>query len=103
MDAIAWYEDNGGDRTHPVGGKTPNGFGLHDMVGNVWEWVQDWHGDYPGGLVTDPRGPGSGSFRVNRGGGWGLGTRTVRAPARSRSVPGYRHHRIGLRLLRTTP
>ena len=103
MDAIAWHDGNGGDRTHPVGGKTPNGFGLHDMVGNVWEWVQDWYGDYPGGLVTDPRGPGSGSFRVLRGGGWGLGARTVRAPARARLGPGVRDDFLGFRLLRTTP
>ena len=72
LDAIAWYGDNSGGHTQPVGQKVPNAWGLHDMLGNVYEWVADWSGDYPGGTVTDPlRGPGSGSFyRVLRGGGW---------------------------------
>ena len=82
LDGIAWYGGNGGVRyegghdcsgwdekqyssdrcgPHPVGGKAPNGLGLHDMLGNVWEWVQDRYGAYPGGAVTDPRGPSAGS------------------------------------------
>ena len=101
LGAIAWYEDNSGDHTHPVGQKAPNAWGLHDMLGNVWEWVGDWYGDYPGGEVTDPRGPASGSQRVNRGGGWYGIARYCRASDRDLNSPGHRGLRLGFRLLRT--
>jgi formylglycine-generating enzyme required for sulfatase activity len=66
----AWYDENSGNVTHAVGQKKPNAWGLYDMYGNVWEWVQDWggSGDYPSGHVTDPTGPSSGPSRVFRGG-----------------------------------
>jgi formylglycine-generating enzyme required for sulfatase activity len=67
----AWYRDNSGGTTHPVGQKLPNPWGLHDMHGNVWEWCQDWKGVYPGGSVIDPQGPSTGFDRVFGGGGWG--------------------------------
>ena len=101
LDGIAWYDGNSGERTHPVGRKAANAWGLHDMLGNVFEWVQDWHGDYPGGAVTDPGGPGSGSLRVGRGGSWSYIARTCRAPARHGVSPGVRYVTLGFRLLRT--
>ena len=67
----AWYGDNSNGETHSVGEKGANLWGLYDMHGNVWEWVQDWYGNYPEGPLTDPTGPESGSYRVVRGGSWG--------------------------------
>ncbi len=66
----AWYWDNSGGTTHPVGQKLPNPWGLHDMHGNVLEWCQDWFGEYPGGIALDPQGPSLGLGRVTRGGDW---------------------------------
>ena len=99
---IAWYDANSGGSTQPVGQKGANGWGLHDMLGNVWEWVGDWYGEYPSGAVTDPRGPSMGSRRVGRGGSWHSSARNVRAAFRYYSSPGYRYNaRIGFRLART--
>ncbi len=101
LDMIAWYSANSGRRTHPVGQKRPNAWGLHDMLGNVWEWTGDWYGAYPSGAVTDPGGSESGSLRVDRGGGWGGYAGSVRSASRRHRSPGFRGGFIGFRLVMT--
>ena len=121
LDGIAWYGGNSGVDyeggrdcsewrakqyessrcgPHPIGEKAPNRFALHDLLGNVQEWVQDWWGDYPGGSVTDPAGPASGSYRTYRGGSWLHGAATNRAANRWRDEPDRRFDDLGFRLVR---
>ena len=96
----AWYDANSGGATHPMGQKLPNGWGLYDMSGNVWEWCSDWYGPYPGGAVTDPRGPASSANgRVIRGGSWFFGGWGCRSALRHYSTPTNRINQIGLRVV----
>jgi formylglycine-generating enzyme required for sulfatase activity len=94
----AWYKDNSGRITHPVGQKEPNAWGLYDMHGNVCEWVQDWYGDYSGSSATDPQGPSSGSCRVVRGGAWRNSAMRCRSVYRLYFTPGNRRNNLGFRL-----
>jgi formylglycine-generating enzyme required for sulfatase activity len=83
-----------------VGSYQPNAWGVSDMHRNVWEWVQDWFGEYPGGSVVDPAGPSTGSFRVNRGGCWGSDGRSLRSANRFSNSPSNRYNNLGFRLVR---
>jgi formylglycine-generating enzyme required for sulfatase activity/tRNA A-37 threonylcarbamoyl transferase component Bud32 len=103
LDAIAWYFNNSGQTTHPVGQKQANGFGLFDMLGNVWEWCQDWYGGYSGSSQANHTGPATGSLRVDRGGGWSGGAGILRSANRGRFDPGYRYDSLGFRLASGLP
>jgi formylglycine-generating enzyme required for sulfatase activity len=99
---IGWFVSNSNAQTRPVGGKAPNGFGLHDMSGNLREWVNDWYSSsyYASSPSTNPPGPSSGLWRVLRGGSWGDGTVNLRSSARTVGAPGDTNSSSGFRVAR---
>lgn len=97
LDSIAWYDGNSFSKTHPVGTKQPNQFGLYDMLGNVWQWVADDYGPYKGDSQTDPLVKLDGSKKVLRGGSWVYIPQFVRASNRVRLGPTYRYVDLGFR------
>ncbi|MCC6699796.1 MAG: formylglycine-generating enzyme family protein [Candidatus Hydrogenedentes bacterium] len=97
----AWYEENSESATHAAGQKEPNAFGLYDMTGNVQEWCQDLHGEYPPGPVTDPTGSELGSGRVIRGGAYSDSALLSRAANRSKTLSIVYMNNLGFRLVRT--
>jgi formylglycine-generating enzyme required for sulfatase activity len=96
---VAWFVQNSGSKTQPVGTKMANGYGLHDMSGNVSEWCNDWFHGYSNVPVTNPIGAVAGSNRVSRGGGWDDYPEFCRASYRHYSTPAYRLNSIGFRLV----
>ncbi len=98
IEDVAWYSDNSGEKTHSVKTKKPNELGLFDMSGNVWEWCQDWYGDYSNLEQTNPNGALRDSYRVRRGGGWGSAAGDCRVSVRGGDTPASVSGYLGFRL-----
>ena len=97
---VAWDWYNSGDKTHPVGTKSPNSLGIYDMSGNVWEWCNDWYDSYPSSSQTNPTGASSGSSRVVRGGSWNNIAAGCRVALRNLYTPTSSYFYIGFRVAR---
>jgi hypothetical protein len=96
----AWFRENSEDRTQKVGLKKPNAWGLHDMAGNVFEWVQDWYGEYEPSGIDHPKGPVAGTAKVIRGASWYSEAPSLGLSARFNNRPGFRNYKVGFRCAR---
>jgi formylglycine-generating enzyme required for sulfatase activity len=104
LGSVAWHDGNSGNKTHPVAEKQANAFGLYDMSGNVWEWVEDsHHADYNGAPVDGSAWQGDGANRVLRGGSWIVSPRVGEEASRNWNEPGNSYYNLGFRLARTLP
>ena len=99
LDAVAWYDQKGGPRTHPVGTKAANAWGLYDMEGNVWQWVQDAYSEYKKNAVSDPLNT-KGDTKVLRGGSWSDSAAAARVSNRFSVAPNLKNNNAGFRLVR---
>lgn len=94
----AWFRGNSGKQTHAAGSKKPNPLGLHDMLGNVWEWCRDRFGDYEAVPLANPEGPPRGDNRVLRGGSAGSDAADCRSACRHYKSPAFRRQEYGFRI-----
>jgi len=100
LDELAWYDDNGEEKTHPVATKKPNAWGLYDMHGNVAEWCADFYAaPYAAQAAGDPAGPAQGTSRVVRGGSWSSFERGCRCASRSNANPAHQMKTVGFRVV----
>lgn len=95
---VAWHKGNSGNKTHPVKTKQCNELGIYDMNGNVWEWCQDWYGEYENAQQINPKGKFSGNMRVYRGGSCNYEDKYCRVATRNSYSPNYRTGIIGIRV-----
>lgn len=98
IDDVAWYYENGGNTTHPVGMKKPNELNIYDMTGNVLEWCLDWQDDYKAEDQLNPQGSSSGIYKIHRGGSWGYKELFCRIAKRGIEIPNYYDNYFGFRL-----
>lgn len=100
---VGWFNENSGGTSHEVGKKSPNELGLYDMSGNIWEWVQDWKGDFTEEDQVNPTGPETGIERICRGGGWNREIDRARVSYRGDDQPDLRYCSLGLRIVLEEP